>query len=147
MFGFFLKPSEEKSRNSHRLIHEAFAKRIKDPTPYVIAYAYLVKKSIFGQSALNFAVGFSEDLKEVIVIPVNSDVDKVGDAICLNKEIISSAKIGLQGEVKIRSEIMDKEIRFILPPYTTAILENAYILPIIQEREAERFKRFIKENF
>jgi hypothetical protein len=141
------KPNEEKSQKSHRLIHEIFAKRIKDTSPYTIAYGYLVKSGIFGQKSSSFVVGFSDELKEIVVIPANSDMDEAGDAIRLRKDNIISAKFGLQGEVKIKSDRTDKELRFIVPAYTPTTLENAYILPINQETEAESFKRFMKENF
>jgi hypothetical protein len=141
------KPDEEKSRKSRGLIREAFAKRIKDPGPYTVAYGYLVKNRIFWQKSSSFVVGFSDALKEIVVIPVNFDVDEVGDAIRLRKDNIVSAKFGLQGDVKIKSDMTDKELRFIVPAYTPTVLENSYILPIIQETEAEAFRRFIKENF
>jgi hypothetical protein len=139
------RPSEEKSQKSRNLIREVFAKRIKDPSPYTVAYGYFVKSGIFGQKSSSFVVGFSDEMKEIVVIPTNSDMDEAADAIRLRKDNIISAKFGLQGDVKIKSDMTDKELRFVVPPYTPTSLESAYILPIIQEAEA--FKRFVKENF
>jgi hypothetical protein len=142
-----LRANEEKSQKTHRQIREAFARRIEDPSQYTIAYGYLVKNGIFGQSSKSFIVAFSDLLKEIVVIPINYEIDEIGDAIRLSKDIISSAKFGFQGDIKIKSDILNKPLRFIVPPYTPPILENAYILPINQEKEAEAFKRFIKGNF
>jgi hypothetical protein len=141
------EPSEEKSRNAHELITRAFGKRIKDTAPYTIAYGYYIKSGIFGQKSSSYVIGFSEALKEIIVIPVNSDVDEVGNAVSLKKDDIISAKFGLQGDLKIRSGKLNGELRFIVPPYTPTTLENAYILPINQNEEADAFKRFVKDTF
>jgi hypothetical protein len=161
------EPSEEQSRKAHELIRQAFMKRIDDPAPYTIAYGYsmtdvvfektlgevlgrilgAILKSITGQKVSSFVVAFSEKLKEIIVIPINSDVDEAGDAIRLRKDDISSAKFGLEGYIKIKSDTLGKELRFIVPPYTPTTLENAYILLINQNEEAGAFKNFIKANF
>jgi hypothetical protein len=145
--GFVFKPDAEKSQKAHTLIRGIFAKRIKDPGPYTVAYAYLLKRGIFGHNSSSFVVGFSDELKELVVIPVNSDLDEAGDAIRLRKDNITLAKFGLQGEVEIKSAATDRKLRFTVPGYTPAALENVYILPINQETEAESFRRFIKENF
>jgi hypothetical protein len=141
------KANEEKSRRAHEQIRAIFAKRIKDPESYTVAYGYFVKSGIFGQKSSSFVTGVSDELKELVVIPVNSDMDEAGDAIRLNKDTVDSIKFGLQGEVKIKSGLLDKELRFVVPPYTPTTLESAYILPINQEAEAEAFKRFVAKNF
>jgi hypothetical protein len=144
------EPSDEQSRKAHELINEAFKKRIDDPAPYTVAYGYLLENRLFGilgQKSSSFVIAFSDTLKEIIVIPVNSDLNEVGDAIRLHKNDIVSVKFGLQGDVKIKSNNLDKELRFVVPPYTPTSLESAYILPINQNSEAEAFKRFIKGNF
>jgi hypothetical protein len=141
------EPSEEKSRKAHELITQAFGKQIKDTAPYTVAYAYYIKSGIFGQKSSSYVIGFSEALKEIIVIPVNSDVDEAGTAISLKKDDIISAKFGLQGDLKIKSGKLKEELRFIVPPYTPTTLEDAYILPINQHEEADAFKRFVKDAF
>ncbi|MDR0652549.1 MAG: hypothetical protein LBG12_04485 [Synergistaceae bacterium] len=144
------EPSEEKSRKAHELITQAFGKRIQDTAPYTIAYGYYIKSGflgIFGQKSSSYVIGFSEARKEIIVIPVNSDVDEVGDAIILKKDDIISVKFGLQGDLKIKSGKLNEELRLIVPPYTPTTLEDAYILPINQHEEAEAFKRFVKDTF
>jgi hypothetical protein len=141
------EPSEEKSRKAHELITRAFGERIKDTAPYTIAYGYYIKSGIFGQKSSSYVIGFSEALKEIIVIPVNSDVDEVGTAISLKKDDIISTKFGLQGDLKIRSGKLTEELRFIVPPYTPTTLENSYILPINQHEEADAFMRFVKDTF
>jgi hypothetical protein len=71
----------------------------------------------------------------------------VGSAVSLKKDDIISAKFGLQGDLKIRSGKLNGELRFIVPPYTPATLESACILPINQHKEADAFKRFVKDAF
>jgi hypothetical protein len=141
------EPSEEKSQKAHELITRAFGERIKDTAPYTVAYGYYIKSGIFGQKSSSYVIGFSEALKEIIVIPVNSDVDEVGDALSLKKDDIISAKFGLQGDLRIKSGKLNEELRFIVPPYTPTTLESAYILPINQHEEADAFKRFVKDVF
>ncbi|MDR2209963.1 MAG: hypothetical protein LBO65_00645 [Spirochaetaceae bacterium] len=141
------EPSEEKSRQAHELITQAFGKQIKDPGPYTIVYGYFVKTGIFAKKISSYVVGFSEALKEIIVIPISSEVDEVGDAIRLKKDNISSAKFGLQGDLKIKSDLLKGDLRFIIPPYTPTVTEGAYILPITQKEEAAAFRNFIKNTF
>jgi hypothetical protein len=141
------RADEEKSQKTYAQIRDIFAKRVKEPKPYTITYAYFIKSGIFGQKSSSFVVGFSDKLKELVVIPTNLNMDEAGDAIRLNRDNTLSAKFGLQGDVKIKSGILDKELRFVVPAYTPTMLESAYILPINQEAEAEAFRRFIKENF
>jgi hypothetical protein len=140
------EPSEEKSRKAHELITLAFGKQIKDTAPYTVAYGYYIKSGIFGQKSSSYVIGFSEALKEIIIIPVNSDVDETGTAISLKKDDIISAKFGFQGDLKIKSGKLKEELRFIVPPYTPTTLEDAYILPINQHEEAAAFKRFVKDT-
>jgi hypothetical protein len=80
------EPGEEKSLKAHELITRAFGKHIKDTAPYTVAYAYFIKSGIFGQKSSTYVIGCSEALKEIIVIPVNSDVDEAGPAISLKEE-------------------------------------------------------------
>jgi hypothetical protein len=56
-------------------------------------------------------------------------------------------KFGLQNDLKIKSGKLTEELRFIVPPYTPTTLEDAYILPINQQEEADAFKRFVKAAF
>ncbi|MDR3164146.1 MAG: hypothetical protein LBU13_01045 [Synergistaceae bacterium] len=143
------EPSEEKSRKVHELITQAFGKQIKDPAPYTVVYGYYIKSGIlgFGQKTSSYVIGFSEALKEIIVIPVNSDVDEVGSPVSLKKDDIISAKFGFQGDLKIKSSKLNEELRFIVPPYTPTTLENSYVLTINQHEEADTFKRFVKDTF
>jgi hypothetical protein len=139
--------NEEKSRASHELITKAFEKQIQDPTPYVVVYGYFVKTGILSKKVSSYVVGFSEALKEIIIIQTDADIDNAAEAITLKKEDVISAKFGLQGELKLKSGKLDKELKFIVPPFTPAITEGAYILPITQKEAAVAFKSFIKDNF
>ncbi|MDR1222741.1 MAG: hypothetical protein LBL07_07690 [Tannerella sp.] len=122
--------------------------QIRDAAPYTVAYGYYIKSGFFGQKSSSYVIGFSEALKELIVIPVNSDVDEAGDAVSLTKEDVTSAKFGFQGDLKIKSgKLLKGELRVTVPPYTPTTLEDAYILPINQQEDAAAFKRFVKETF
>jgi hypothetical protein len=52
----------------------------------VIKQLYYIKSGIFGQKSSSYVIGFSEALKEIIIIPVNSDVDEAGSAVSLKIE-------------------------------------------------------------
>lgn len=95
----------------------------------------------------SYVIGFSISNKEIIIIPITSDTIEAGDPIILTETNIIFAKYGLQGDVKIKSDILEKELRFMVPGYTPLSLEDAYVLPILQEDEAVKFRNFIKENF
>jgi hypothetical protein len=140
------KPSEKKSQKSHQLINQIFIEKVEDADKYTVVYAYYMKRGIFSQTMYSYIIGFSVPDKEIIVIPITSDTNESGDAINLTKENIQSAKYGLQGDVKIKSDILEKDLRFMVPGFTPPSLENAYVLPILQEDAAVKFKAFIKEN-
>lgn len=141
------KPSEEKSQKSHQLINQVFIEKIDNPNKYAVAYAYYFKRGIFSQKMYSYVIGYSIPDKEIVVIPISSDTAESGDAILLKKENIISAKYGLQGDVKIKADILEKDLRFMVPGFTPPSLEDAYVLPILQEDLAVEFKSFIKENF
>lgn len=141
------KPSEEKSQKSHQLINQVFLEKVEDADKYTVAYAYYMKRGIFSKKMYSYVIGFSIPDKEIIVIPITSDTTEAGDAIKLTKENIESAKYGLQGDVKIKSDILEEDLRFMVPGFTPPSLEDAYVLPILQEEVAVKFKDFIKENF
>jgi hypothetical protein len=141
------EPSEEKSRKAHELIARTFGKHVGDAAPYTVVYGYYIKSGIFSQKTSSYVIGFSETLEEMVVIPVNSDINEVGNPVKLKKEDIISAKSGLQGDLKIKSDKLNGELCVIVPPYTPTTLEAAYILPINQHEGAAAFKRFVKEAF
>lgn len=141
------KPSEEKSAKSHELINKVFLENVKDVKKYTVTYAYYMKSGLFSQKMFSYVIGFSISDKELIVIPITSDGEVVGDIITLKKENIVSAKYGLQGNVKIKSDLLKKELSFFVPGFTPPSLEDAYVLPILQEETAIKFKDFIKESF
>lgn len=139
------KPNEEKSERTRALLSAVF-EQVENAGKYTQAYAYFIKSGIFGQKVSTYAVGFSPSDKELVVIPMDSEGES-GDALVLPASSIKSAKMDMQGGVKIKSDLLKDDLRFIVPPYTSKALEDAYILPIIQEDEASQFKAFIKDSF
>ncbi|MDR2106552.1 MAG: hypothetical protein LBP24_04010 [Coriobacteriales bacterium] len=142
-----LKASEEKSRKTHETIARAFEKRVADPASYKIVYGYFVKSGIFSKKVSNYVVGYSETLKEIVIVPITFDAAEVAEAIRLKKEDIISAKFGLQGDLRIKSNVLPKDLRFIVPPFTTSVLEATFVMPIVQQEETLAFRDFIKNNF
>ncbi|GHU61909.1 hypothetical protein AGMMS49983_02430 [Clostridia bacterium] len=138
------EPSQEKSQKAHQLIEQLFANSVEDADKYTVAYAYFMKSGPFSKKVFNYVVGFSVQDKEIVVVPTDSDIAEAGEVIKLSESNIESAKYGLQGDVKIKSSVLEKELRFVLPAYVPTTLEAAYILPILQEETAVAFKDFIK---
>ena len=138
------EPSQEKSQKAHQRIEQLFANSVTDAGKYTVAYAYFIKSGVLSKTTFNYVVGFSVQDKEIVVVPTDSDISEAGEIIKLSESNIESVKYGLQGDVKIKSNVLDKELRFVLPTYTPTTLEAAYVLPILQEEAAIAFKDFIK---
>ncbi|MDR2089040.1 MAG: hypothetical protein LBP73_06765 [Clostridiales Family XIII bacterium] len=143
MFG----PSEKKSQESHEIIKRAFGQRVENPAPYKVVYGYFVKTGILTKKVSNYAIGFSEARKEIIVVPISSDGDEVGDAVILKKDDIVSAKFGMQGDLKIKANTLESDLRFTVPPFTSSMTAGAYIMVIDQKEEESAFRNFIKSTF
>ena len=140
------EPDKAKSAKSHEMIRAAFIKQMGEVGKYTLAYGYYTRSGIFQQLMYSYVIGFSVADRELVIIPIDSD-GNAGDPITLNKSNITSAKYSFQGVVKIKSNLLKKELRFFVPGFTPAALENAYILPIVQKEIAVEFKKFIKESF
>lgn len=137
------KPSEEKSSKTHELINRVFSEKVGEGHNYMVAYAYYMKSGLFSKKMFSYVVGFNNDSKSIVIIPLDSNGNS-GEAVVLNKENILSAKKGMQGDVTIKTNTAGGDFRFIVPGYTPASLESAYILPVIQEQQAIKFLELIK---
>ena len=139
------KPSAEKSEATRQLVASIFANRVPNGSKYTVAYAYYMKSGLFGKKVFNYVIGFSAEDQEIVIIPTDSDGNS-SEAVLLQRSHIASAKRGLQGDTKIKTTD-GATYQFVVPPYTPAALEAAYILPVVQEDEATRFMAFIKQSF
>jgi Ca2+-binding EF-hand superfamily protein len=91
----------------------------------------------------SYAVGFSADRKLLAIIPLDGDGNP-GEAVILRQEDIESCKMGFQGDAKIKSPRLDKELRITVPGFTPPNAEDMCMLPVAQEGEAVAFKKFIE---
>lgn len=141
------KPSEVQTLNSKALIEGAFDSVAEYSDRYTIAYGYFNKKGLLGQKILNYVVGFSKEMQELLVAELNPDNGQTGQVFILTPDNVDSVKIGLQKDYKIKTSASPKELRFFVPGYTPKNADNMYMLPIEQIQIAEDFKSFINAIF
>ena len=145
MFG--LKPSKEKSERTLALINGIFSQKVQDAQKYTVAYAYYSKSGFFTKTMYSYVIGFSEAERELVVIPIDSDANVLGEPLIFNKSNAVSIKTGLQGDTILKANGLEKDLRFMVPGYTPPALENAYVLPVEQIDAAVKFKDFVKGGF
>lgn len=141
------KASVEQSERSHQLINQVWSKKVNGGEKYTICYAFNSVRGIAEVNAYNYVVGFSVPDKEIVVLQFNPVGDEIGEPIMLTASDITLAKYGMAGHVKIQSKALKNGIDFYLTTSTSKDSEQAHLLPIIQEQQANDFKKFIKESF
>ena len=92
----------------------------------------------------NYAVGFQKNSKNLILIPIVSEGNVVGDLLQLDEKTISSVKKTMQGAYRISSSLTEKPIDLTIPGFVPDSGEDAYQLPINQKDEATAFIEWMK---
>jgi hypothetical protein len=141
---FMFKPSAEKAALTREMVAAALANALQEPQKYTLAYAYYVQSGLFSKKMSSYAIAFSVEKAELVVASLDAEGNALGNAVQISKQDLLSAKFGLQGDVRIKSDQLNEDLRLIVPGYTPPALEAAYVLPADQTAEAEAFREFIK---
>lgn len=134
------KPEKEQSDKSKILVDKVFC--LCNPgEDFTVVYGYNIKQGVLSKKTCYYVIGFSEPTLTMIIIPITKDGDMI-DKITVSKRTIVSIKSKMDSHVCIR--VPEGVFSMIVPAYTPTTLESAGVLPIIQEKEAEAFHKFIK---
>lgn len=139
-----MNASQNASDRSWKLIEDAFAQVVPETSGYTLCYGYWIKTGIFSKKIFNYAIGFRTDTKEIVVVPIDSDGNRVDEAIRLQKSDITRVKKTLQGVWEISSSLTDKPLSLTVPYFLPDAVEDTYQLPINQHEQGERFWTMMK---
>lgn len=146
-FGIVGKATPEQSRESLNKVKSALARRLDDPENYIAVFGYGMKPGVVSTNISCYAIGFSRQGGNLAIVPIYCDTDEIEDLYFFPKEHIKSISMGLYGERIIKSDLIKGDLRIIVPAYTKEDAEDMYQLPIVQMENAERFEKWIKDNF
>ncbi len=139
------KPNQSQSQETQQLIEKIFMDKVPSSEQYNVVYGYFMKSGLFSKKVTNYVVGFSKQGASLVLITIDSNGNS-GETVVLEKNNIVSAKFGMQGDVKIKTDA-NQEYRVMVPGYTPSSAASTYMLPIDQTDKAVQFRSFVKENF
>jgi hypothetical protein len=96
----------------------------------------------------NYAIGYDAAANEIVILPVDRDIEHYGKAYFLKKaEIVKASQNFISKEITIRHEQLPKKyIQFTVSEYINED-EDEIIIPVRQDEEAKKFLQYFTENY
>ena len=150
------KFSDEVCLANYSGICELFNKVIPDHRRFSVVYAcgvdvgmtnfIVVRKTTYTYSS--YAVGFDTNEAEIVILPIDIDMETYGTPVYLKKSEIDKAKISwLSKEITIRDKRLPKKyIQFNVPEMINQDPDNV-VIPVKQDEEAKKFMEFFKKDY
>ncbi len=150
------KFSDEVCLANYSGICELFNKGIPDHRRFSVVYAcgvdvgmtnfIVVRKTTYTYSS--YAVGFDTNEAEIVILPIDIDMETYGTPVYLKKSEIDKAKISwLSKEITIRDKRLPKKyIQFNVPEMINQDPDNV-VIPVKQDEEAKKFMEFFKKDY
>ncbi|MCP1223250.1 hypothetical protein [Sebaldella sp. S0638] len=150
------KFSDEVCLENYSGICELFNKVIPDHRRFSVVYAcgvdvgmtnfIVVRKTTYTYSS--YAVGFDTNEAEIVILPIDIDMETYGTPVYLKKSEIDKAKISwLSKEITIRDKRLPKKyIQFNVPEMINQDPDNV-VIPVKQDEEAKKFMEFFKKDY
>ena len=150
------KFSDEVCLANYSGICELFNKVIPDHRRFSEVYAcgvdvgmtnfIVVRKTTYTYSS--YAVGFDTNEAEIVILPIDIDMETYGTPVYLKKSEIDKAKISwLSKEITIRDKRLPKKyIQFNVPEMINQDPDNV-VIPVKQDEEAKKFMEFFKKDY
>ena len=150
------KFSDEVCLTNYKKVQELFNKVIPDHSRFSVVYGcgvdvgmtnfVVVRKTTYTYSS--YAVGFDTGGEEIVILPIDIDMESYGSPVYLKKSEIDKAKISwLSKEITIRDKRLPKKyIQFSVPEMINQDPDNV-VIPVKQDEEAKRFAEFFKKSY
>ena len=106
----------------------------------------VVRKTTYTYS--NYAIGYDTNAHEIVILPVDRDIEQHGTAYYLKKpEIGKASQNWMSKEITIQhTQLPKKYIQFVVSEYINED-EDEVIIPIKQDEEAKQFLQYFVENY
>lgn len=150
------KFSDEVCLANYKKICDLFNKAVPDYNRFSVVYGcgvdvgmadfVVVRKTTYTYSS--YAVGYDNNENELVILPIDTDIETYGMPVYMKKSDIDKAKISwLSKEITIRDGRLPKKyIQFSVPEMINQDPDNV-IIPVKQNEEAKRFTEFFKKNY
>ena len=150
------KFSDEVCLANYAKVCELFKRVIPDHSRFSVVYGcgvdvgmtnfIVVRKTTYAYSS--YAIGFDINGEEIVILPVDIDIETYGTPIYLKKSEIDKAKISwLSKEITIRDKRLPKKyIQFNVPEMINQDPDNV-VIPVKQDEVAKKFMEFFKKNY
>jgi hypothetical protein len=141
---------------NYKKLCELFKTAIPNSEHYSVVYGcgvdvgmmdfVVVRKTTYTYS--NYAIGYDATVNEIVVLPVDRDIEHYGKAYFLKKtEIEKASQDWISKEITIRHKRFPKQyIQFVVSEYINED-EDEIIIPIKQDEEAKKFLQYFVENY
>ena len=106
----------------------------------------VVRKTTYTYSS--YAIGYDKNENEIVVLPIDLDLETYGTPVYLKHSDIDKAKISwLSKEITIRDKRLPKKyIQFNVPEMINQDPDNV-VVPIKQDEKAKEFTEFFKKSY
>ena len=150
------KFSDEVCLANYKKLCDLFNKAVPDYSRFLVVYGcgvdvgmadfIVVRKTTYTYSS--YAVGYDNNENELVILPVDTDIETYGIPVYMKKSDIDKAKISwLSKEITIRDRRLPKKyIQFSVPEMINQDPDNV-VIPVKQNEEAKRFTEFFKKNY
>ncbi|MDR2058012.1 MAG: hypothetical protein LBP83_07000 [Dysgonamonadaceae bacterium] len=141
---------------NYRKLCELFKRVIPNPQRYTVVYGcgvdvgmmdfVVVRKTTYTYS--NYAIGYDAAENEIVILPVDIDIEHYGAPYYLKKsEIIKANQNRMSKEITIRADRLPRKyIQFVVPECINDDEDNVTI-PVRQDEEAKKFAEYFVQNF
>lgn len=135
---------------------ELFKKVIPDSQRYTVVYGcgvdvgmmnyVVVRKTTYSYS--NYAIGYDAVENEIVILPVDIDIEHYGTPYYLKKsEIRKAIQSWISKEITIQDDRLPRKyIQFVVPECINED-EDQVTIPIKQEEEAKKFTEYFVQNY
>jgi hypothetical protein len=150
------KTPDSECLENYKKLCELFKKVIPNPQCYTVIYGcgvdvgmmdfVVVRKTTYTYS--NYAIGYDVNQNEIVILPVDIDIEHYGKPYYLKKlEIKKAIQNWMSKEITIQDERLPRKyIQFVVPEFINDDGDNVTI-PIKQEEEAKKFSEYFVQNY
>jgi hypothetical protein len=141
---------------NYKQLRELFKRVIPNPQRYTVVYGcgvdvgmmdfVIVRKTTYAYS--NYAVGYDAADNEIVILPVDTDIEHYGTPYYLKKSKVRKAiQNWMSKEITIQDDQLPKKyIQFVVPEFINEDEDNVTI-PIRQDDEARKFAEYFAKNY
>jgi hypothetical protein len=150
------KISDSVCLENYKKLCELFKNVIPNAERYSVVYGcgvdvgmmnfVVLRKTTYTYS--NYAIGYDTNENEIVILPVDRDIEQYGKAYYLKKpEIEKASQNWMSKEITIQHKQLPKKyIQFFVSEYINED-EDEVIIPIKQNEEATKFLQYFVENY